>query len=84
MAELRCMKKQNSKDMRFTWIPFYKELATKLLDYKDKRNELVSFIYDDEGLGYYTGYLHMKNKKKTIDDIDPFSFFGIFNTTMVR
>ena len=24
---------------KYTWIPFYKELATKLLKYKDNRNE---------------------------------------------
>ena len=58
----------------FTWIPFYNELAKKLLEYKDRRDELVQFIYTLE----FTKYLKMKNGDK-IEDIDPFSFFGVFN-----
>ena len=59
---------------KYTWIPFYKELAIKLLEYKDNRNELVKLIYSFDK----TEYLHMKDKSK-ITDIDPFSFYGIFN-----
>lgn len=59
---------------KYTWIPFYKELATKLLKYKDNRNELVKLIYSFDK----TEYLHMEDKSK-ITDIDPFSFYGIFN-----
>ncbi len=59
---------------KYTWIPFYKELATKLIKYKDSRNELVRLIYSFEK----TEYLHMEDKSK-ITDIDPFSFYGIFN-----
>lgn len=67
----------------FTWIPFYTELSKKLIEYKDKRNKLVEFIYATEGLGNYTSYLHTSDGKK-IDDIDPFSFYGIFNTSNKR
>lgn len=71
--------------MKFTWIPFYKELSNQLLNYKNKRSDLVSFIYDDkDGLGEYTHYLHKAKKEDKIDDIDPFSFFGIFNTSNKR
>jgi 5-methylcytosine-specific restriction protein B len=73
-----------NNQMKYTWIPFYKELSAKLLDYKNKRAELVEFIYSDEGLGYYTNYLHTKDKDQKVDDIDPFSFFGIFNTSNKR
>lgn len=69
-----------NKNMKFTWIPFYKELSEKLLLYKNKREELVEFIYSEDGLGKYTNYLHSSDKSQKIDDIDPFSFFGIFNT----
>ena len=31
--------------MSFTWIPFYKEFAKKLLEYKSRRQELVETIY---------------------------------------
>ena len=31
---------------RFTWIPFYMEMAKKLLEYKDDRRELVKIVYE--------------------------------------
>ena len=64
----------------FTWIPFYKELSEKLLDYKNKRQLLVDFIYAEDGLRQYSNALHLKNKKDNIFDIDPFSIFGLFNS----
>ena len=68
----------------FSWTPLYTELASKLLAYKDNRTVLVKWIYDD--LGKVTrddgkslvAYLKMKDGSK-IQDIDPFSVFGIFN-----
>ena len=71
-------------DERFTWVPIYTELASALLGYKEKRNELVNWIYND--LGKVTrsdgrslvAYLHQKNGSN-IKDIDPFSVFAIFN-----
>lgn len=29
----------------FTWIPFYMEMAEKLLEYKDNRDELIKIVY---------------------------------------
>ena len=66
--------------MSFSWIPFYKELAEKLLDYKNRRNELVDFIYAEDGLKDFSNALHLENKEQKIDDIDPFSIFGLFNS----
>ncbi len=63
----------------FTWIPIYEELAKKLLEYKDRRKELIEFIFSDAGLKEFSGYLHLENKTQIIDDIDPFSFMGMFN-----
>lgn len=68
----------------FSWTPLYTELAKKLLYYKDNRSALVNWIYED--LGKVTrddgkslvAYLKMKDGSK-IQDIDPFSVFGIFN-----
>lgn len=62
----------------FTWIPFYEELAKKLLAYKDNRSPLIEYIYAEDGLKAYTKYLQREDKNR-INDIDPFSFFGIFN-----
>ena len=64
----------------FTWTPFYKELSEKLLDYKNKRQLLVNFIYAEDGLYQYSKALHLKNKQDKIFDIDPFSIFGLFNS----
>jgi len=71
-------------EQQFTWIPLYKELSIALLKYKDDRSPLVDWIYDE--LGKVTRndgkslvkYLHQKDGSK-IQDIDPFSVFGIFN-----
>ena len=71
-------------DNKFTWVPFYKELASALLRYKDDRTELVKWIYDDLGKvnsvggNSLTNYLHMEDNSP-IEDIDPFSVYGIFN-----
>ena len=66
---------------KFTWIPFYMELAKALLKCKDNRKPLVDFIYSDlsqVGGKSLVDYLHMKDGSK-ITDIDPFSVFAIFN-----
>lgn len=60
----------------FTWIPFYKEMADKLLAYKDNRCALVDLVYgvDKKNVGY------IKTKEGgQVTDIDPFTVFGIFN-----
>ena len=31
--------------MAFSWVPYYKELAQKLIQYRDKRKELLDIIY---------------------------------------
>ncbi len=64
---------------RFTWIPFYTELAEKLLEYKNNRADLISFIFSKDGLLDFSNYLHLQDKTQKINDIDPFSFMGIFN-----
>ena len=70
---------ENTASNKFTWIPFYQELAEKLLEYKNNRAFLIDFIYSENGIGQYTNYLHLKDKSVKTSDIDPFSFFGIFN-----
>lgn len=60
-----------------TWVPFYEELADKLLAFKDDRPALIQKIvhlYQAQGM-----------KLPTLDstpipaDIDPFTVFGLFN-----
>lgn len=74
----------NDNKQQFTWIPFYNELAQVLLSYKDKRKELVKWIYtvlgNIKGVGGKSliDYLHEEDGSH-ISDIDPFSVFAIFN-----
>lgn len=62
---------------QFDWVDFYKEFATKLIDYKDKRQELVSKvidIFDETEIKMPT-----LEKDNNLIDIDPFTIFGLFN-----
>lgn len=66
----------------FTWIPFYKELAQKLLAYKDKQNELIDFLEELKTEGIPSIPLNDKDvedKDIKMDAIDPFTFFATFN-----
>lgn len=63
--------------MQFEWINFYSEFATKLLEFKNNRAELIADIQSA-----YSA-INMKSPKlereDSIIDIDPFSVFGLFN-----
>ena len=63
--------------MAYTWIPFYKELSQKLLQFRNDRKPLVSWIYDN--LDNYVNYLRVGPNKVRLPDIDPFSVFAIIN-----
>ncbi len=63
--------------MAFTWIPFYKELAQKLLKFRNDRKPLVNWIYDN--LDGYIKHLKDDSSGKHVADIDPFTVFAIFN-----
>ena len=67
------------EEHNFTWIPFYTELAEKLLSYKVDRKPLIEFIFAENGLREFSDYLHLQDKSEKIDDIDPFTFMGMFN-----
>ena len=61
----------------FKWTEFYSEFATKLLDYRNNRTELIEKIkkiYDDIKLNLPT-----LEKDDDPRDIDPFTVFGMFN-----
>ena len=71
---------------RFSWIPFYSELAKALLTYKNDRKPLVDFIYSElsqVGDRSLVEYIHMEDGAK-VTDIDPFSIFAIFNRSLKR
>lgn len=61
----------------YTWVPFYKELAGRLLGYKDNRAELTRIvyqIYDETGIK-----MPKMDESGELSDIDPFTFYAIFN-----
>ena len=72
--------------MSFTWKKFYVEFAKKLLEYKNRRQELVETIYsalgdtlNDSGTSVVNYF--KKDKDTKLTDTDPFSIFAIFNRT---
>ena len=65
------------KMQKYTWIPFYKELADKLLAYKDDRLALLDFIYGEIPDGY-RNYFHDKDGDPNTD-VDPYTVFAMFN-----
>ena len=65
--------------MSFTWVPYYKEFAEKLLQYQENRVDLCRLIYDHED-ELLINYLHDEGgKDDKFTDIDPFTTFGLFN-----
>ncbi len=66
----------------FTWIPFYKELAYKLTNYKERQGELIVFLESLKNKGISSIPLIDKdfnNEEIKLDSIDPFTFFATFN-----
>ena len=61
---------------KFSWIPFYMEMADKLLAFKNNRKSLVDVVYSLNNR--YVNYIHT-DEGSHYPDIDPFTFFGIFN-----
>lgn len=64
--------------MAFTWIPFYKEFAQKLLQFRSNRKPLVDWIYSN-----IDGSLikHFKDAPdgRRVPDTDPFTVMAIIN-----
>ena len=71
------MEKTNTST-NFTWIPFYREFAKKLLAYRSNRKELIEKIKD---IFSKMDSLEIPKLEKDniIIDIDPFTVFGLFN-----
>lgn len=71
-----------SNTNQFDWVPFYRKVADRLLDFKDDRTELVSKVKQI--------FKRAKLKLPTLEqdnaivDIDPFTFFGLFNKTSMK
>lgn len=59
------------------WIPFYRELAEKLIVYKDNRQALLMRLHEIfQEIGMPSPFIE---KTEPMTDVDPFSVFGCFN-----
>lgn len=63
--------------MQFEWTSFYSEFATKLLEFKDNRAELIADI--QSAYSAINMKLPKLESEDSIIDIDPFTVFGLFN-----
>ncbi|MCX6339404.1 MAG: EVE domain-containing protein [Candidatus Aureabacteria bacterium] len=66
----------------FTWIPLYKELADKLLAYRDRQGDLIAILKELKDQGLPVIGLTDKDKRGKavpLEAIDPFTFFASFN-----
>lgn len=63
--------------MQFEWINFYSEFATKLLEFKNNRAELIADI--QSAYSAINMKLPKLEREDSIIDIEPFSVFGLFN-----
>jgi len=73
--------------MSFSWIPFYRELAMRLLEYESKQGELIAFLADLKKKGRKViplmDYANANQKGKTsLTEIDPFTFCSASITLM--
>ena len=66
----------------FTWVPFYEELATKLLPYASRQSELIGILESLRTQGCVITPLEdwdETGKRFLVQELDPFTFFGAFN-----
>ena len=63
-------------DSQHSWTGFYQKLADKLLAYRNDRQTLISMLNDAYSL---TGMQLPKLEADELNDIDPFTVFGLFN-----
>lgn len=71
-----------SNTNQFNWVDFYKELTSKLLHYKNNRQELLTKIrkiFETTGINLPT-----LEREGNPTDIDPFTVFGLFNKSSMK
>ena len=64
--------------MAYTWIPFYKELSHKLLQFRNNRKPLIDWIYSNINSEYIKHFKDAPDGRR-VADTDPFTVFAIFN-----
>ncbi|MBL3398806.1 hypothetical protein I6I27_06520 [Staphylococcus pasteuri] len=65
-----------------TWIDFYKELANKLLSYRNNREQLIQNVKDVYELANIK--LPTLEKDNQLIDIDPFTVLALLNKSSLK
>lgn len=67
---------------QFTWCPIYQQLANELAKWQDRQADLIAFLEDLRGDGLVITPFNDKDNadgRFLLKEIDPFTFFGVFN-----
>jgi len=64
-----------SKEMMYTWVPLFEELADKILEYKNRQIQLINVLKD---IGIKEGFkdFDVDEMEFSLKEIDPFTFFA--------
>lgn len=69
-------------EVRFTWVPFYEELADILSGYRDRQSFLIDFLKAERDAGLPVTPVtdrDAEGKESLLAQLDPFTFFATFN-----
>lgn len=73
---------QLEEEDQYAWVGFYELFANKLLEHKDKREELLEIInriFNEIGMKNPLIKKSEDGKDEILDDVCPFTVFGLFN-----
>ena len=68
--------------MSFTWIPLYREIAHKVLEFENRQDALIALLRKFAERGLQVGSLEDRDAEENrfpLAEIDPFTFFATFN-----
>jgi DNA polymerase III delta prime subunit len=68
----------------YPWIPIYRELGARLLDYRDRQKELIEMLAEARKAGHKVVLLTDRDDDDHViplTEMDPFTFFASFNRT---
>ena len=65
-------------DAKFSWVPFYIELADKILTFREDRTALIAKVKEAHGSANKE-LPKIETDNDNIPDIDPFTVFALFN-----
>src|SRR5687767_12767351 len=80
------MKANKPDTIGYDWMPFYEELANKIAPFRDRQDELLAFLSELKARQLTITPLGDKDSSGAsipLSEIDPFTFFGVFNRGIV-